>query len=166
MLGLGFSTFSWGVLGLVTAWLFVMGWRARNEKLSETRGFNLIQLALAVASVAVLLVLLSANPMALLGNPDMHVVGNDSNMYRLRWFSDRIEAGLPAVGVFLDPLWVYKSLILLWALWLSFATGALVALGLAELQGRRTTGCPRPRGRQNQGSGCSGRVTIRLHSGR
>ncbi len=121
LLGLGFSTFSWGVLGLVTGWLFVMGWRARNPRLSERESFNLIQLALGVGSVAVLFVLLSSIPMALLGNPDMHVVGNDSNMYRLRWFSDRVDGLSPAVGVFSTPLWVYKSLILLWALWLSFA---------------------------------------------
>lgn len=149
LLGLGFSTFSWGVLALVTGWLFLMGWRARSEKLSETESFNLIQIALAVISVAVLFVLLSSIPMALLGNPDMHVTGNDSNMYNLRWFSDRIEAGLPAASVFSTPLWVYKSLILLWSLWLSFA---LVRWLPWAWQSFRAGGLwvPRPRGRQNK----------------
>lgn len=121
LLGLGFSTFSWGVLAMVAAWLFVMGWRRNKPDVGEPIWFNLRQLVLAVTSIGILLALVYAIPMALLGNPDMHIVGNNSSMYRLRWFSDLAEGDLPAVAVFSTPLWFYKTLILLWALWLSFA---------------------------------------------
>ena len=121
LLGLGFSTFSWSVLALVTAWLFVMGWRERSPVWIDSIWFNLRQVVLAVASVGVLLTLLSAIPMALLGNPDMHIVGNGSSMYHLRWFADQSAGALPPITVFSTPLWFYKVLILLWSLWLSFA---------------------------------------------
>ncbi len=121
LLGLGFSTFSWGVLLLVAAWLFVMGWRARNPEFGQPVWFNLRQLVLALFSVGVVLTLVSAIPMALLGNPDMHVAGNGSWMHELRWFADRNVGELPMAAAYSAPLWIYKLLILLWSLWLSFA---------------------------------------------
>ncbi len=121
LLGLGFSTFSWGVLGIVTAWLFAIGWRAQTPEFGRSLWFNVRQVLLAMVSVIVLLTLVSAIPMALLGDPDMHVSGNGSSMHRLRWFADRSLSELPAPLVYSVPLWAYKILILLWSLWLSFA---------------------------------------------
>ena len=57
----------------------------------------------------------------LLGTPDMHVVGNDSWGNWLNWFADSAEGTLPTAVACSVPLWVYKVLILAWALWLSFA---------------------------------------------
>jgi hypothetical protein len=51
----------------------------------------------------------------------MHIVGNDSRGNSLQWFADRSESLLPRAMVISLPMWVYKSLILAWALWLSFA---------------------------------------------
>ena len=121
LLGLGFSTFSWGVLMLVAGWLFVMGWRARSTEFGAPIWFNLRQLLLALASIGVILSLVYAIPMALLGNPDMHVIGNGSSMHSLRWFDDRSLGGTPVVAAMSVPMWAYKLLILLWSLWLSFA---------------------------------------------
>ncbi|MDH3586053.1 MAG: hypothetical protein OEQ30_03110, partial [Gammaproteobacteria bacterium] len=52
---------------------------------------------------------------------DMHVTGNGSGGSSLVWFADRSESALPAASAWSVPIWIYKVLILAWALWLSFA---------------------------------------------
>lgn len=121
LLGLGFSTFSWPILMAVGAWLFMMGWRLRSTEFGKPLWFNLRQLVLALISIAVVITVVSAIPMALLGNPDMHVLGNGSSMHYLRWFADRSAGLTPEVAALSVPMWFYKLLILLWSLWLSFA---------------------------------------------
>ena len=56
-------------------------------------------------------------PGGLLGTPDMHVTGNGSAGNSLVWFADRSESALPVATAFTVPIWVYKVLILAWALW-------------------------------------------------
>ena len=51
----------------------------------------------------------------------MHITGNESFGNSLHWFADRSDGVLPQASVLTAPLWFYKALILLWALWLSFA---------------------------------------------
>jgi hypothetical protein len=60
-------------------------------------------------------------PSGLLGTPDMHVTGNGSIGNSLAWFADRSESVLPSATAWSVPIWIYKVLILAWALWLSFA---------------------------------------------
>ncbi|MGH8496104.1 MAG: hypothetical protein ACREVN_08195 [Gammaproteobacteria bacterium] len=121
LLGIGLSTFSWGVLLIFAAWLFLMAWRGRHRaELSPSR-FNFVQLTLAVVSVIALASLVRAVPQGLLGTPDMHIVGNGSYGHELRWFQDRTDATLPVASAITAPLWLYKTAMLLWALWLSFA---------------------------------------------
>lgn len=122
LLGLGFSAFDWGAFALVVGWLILLGLRAR---LAEPAGwsrwrFNLAQLGLAVLTVLALLVLVAAVPKGLLGQPDMHVAGNDSSAWALRWFADRSDGMLPAAGAFSVSLWWYKLAMLAWALWLAY----------------------------------------------
>ncbi|MBN8922090.1 MAG: hypothetical protein BGP10_17555 [Rhodanobacter sp. 68-29] len=122
LLGLGFSAFAWGAFALVVAWLILTGLRARwtpAEKLPAMR-FNLVQLGLALLTVVALAVLVAAVPKGLLGVPDMHVVGNGSHAWRLRWFADQGNGVLPVGGVLSVSLWFYKLAILAWALWLAF----------------------------------------------
>jgi len=122
LLGLGFSAFDWGAFVLVVGWLILLGLRAR---LAEPAGwprwrFNLAQLGLAVLTVFALLVLVGAVPKGLLGQPDMHVAGNGSTAWALRWFADRSSGDLPAAGVLSVSLWWYKLAMLAWALWLAY----------------------------------------------
>lgn len=122
LLGLGFSAFDWGAFALVVGWLILLGLRAR---LAEPAGwdrwrFNLVQLGLAVLTVFALLVLVGAVPRGLLGQPDMHVAGNDSTAWALHWFADRSSGSLPAAGVLSVSLWWYKLAMLAWALWLAY----------------------------------------------
>ncbi len=121
LLGLGFSTFSWGVLLLIGLWLFALARRRNTPMPASNTLYNLVQVALALLTVATLAALLIAIPQALLGYPDMHVTGNGSSSGRLLWFSDRIAGQLPGASAWSVPLWVYKGAILLWALWLAFA---------------------------------------------
>lgn len=121
LLGLGFSASAWSAYALVVAWLIALGWRARGPTMKGDAAFNLMQVALAVLTALALLVLISAVPGGLLGLPDMHVAGNDSSAWKLRWFADQSSGALPAAGVFSLPLWVYKLAMLAWALWLANA---------------------------------------------
>lgn len=123
LLGLGFSAFAWSAYALVVVWLIALGLRARRvppERFGAV-GFNLLQIALAFFTVIALIVLISAVPKGLLGVPDMHVAGNDSSAWQLRWFADQTADALPRGGVFSVSLWAYKIAMLLWALWLANA---------------------------------------------
>lgn len=121
LLGLGFSAFAWSAYALVVAWLIAMGIRARIRPLASPALFNLAQVGLAVLTALALLVLVGAVPRGLLGLPDMHVAGNGSNAWNLRWFADQSTGVLPRAGVLSVSLWVYKLAMLAWALWLANA---------------------------------------------
>jgi hypothetical protein len=121
LLGLGFSTFSWPVLGLVVAWLLIVGGRARWTGETSWWRFNLLQVLVAGATVVALGAIVSSLPVGLLGTPDMHVTGNGSYGNSLKWFADSADSELPTASAWTLPLWFYKTLILAWALWLSFA---------------------------------------------
>ncbi len=121
LLGLGFSTFNWPVLAVVVIWLLGVG--ARDKWRSDDGPwwrYNLQQAGVVAATVIALLSLVVALPMGLLGMPDMHVTGYTPGN-PLSWFADRSESVLPTVTAFTVPIWIYKVLLLAWALWLSFA---------------------------------------------
>jgi len=122
VLGLGFSTFSWPALGFVVAWLLVCGARDKLGvgELNWWR-FNVVQVVIGGLTVAALMSIISALPQGLLGAPDMHVTGHNSHAGVLSWFADRSDSALPLVSALTVPMWVYKAVILAWALWLSFA---------------------------------------------
>ena len=84
----------------------------------------------------------------LLGQPDMQVTGNGSSESLLRWYLDRSGARLPEPWVLSVPLWVYRTAMLAWALWLatacvrwvkwgweSFGTGGPVAVEAEDAGG-------------------------------
>jgi hypothetical protein len=57
----------------------------------------------------------------LISNLDMQVAGNDSTASNLRWFADLSAGVLPQASAVSVPSWVYKLLMLAWAMWLAFA---------------------------------------------
>jgi hypothetical protein len=121
LLGLGFSTFSWPVLGWVVIWLLVCGVRERWQGGDSWWRFNAAQVAVAALTITALIAIVSSLPGGLLGSPDMHVTGNGSIGNSLSWFADRSTTILPTAAAWSLPVWIYKVLILSWALWLSFA---------------------------------------------
>ena len=121
LLGLGFSTFNWPVLAVVVAWLLSAGAREQWRTRLPWRQYNATQAMFALFTVIALLSIIVSLPSGLLGTPDMHVTGNGSTGNSLVWFADRSESALPVASAWSMPIWVYKVLILAWALWLSFA---------------------------------------------
>jgi hypothetical protein len=121
LLGLGFSTFNWPVLGLVAAWILVVGAREKWRPDVSWWRFNVLQLAVVVMTVTALSAIVISLPTGLLGEPNMHVTGNNSSGNALSWFADRSDSALPIATAMTVPIWIYKVLILGWALWLSFA---------------------------------------------
>jgi hypothetical protein len=121
LLGLGFSTFSWIAFATVVVWLLVSGARHRWRPGQTVRFFNLMQVGFVLLTIIALSAIVTSLPAGLLGRPEMHIDGFRSFGYSLRWFADRTDSILPQASVFTAPLWLYKVLILAWALWLSFA---------------------------------------------
>jgi hypothetical protein len=121
LLGLGFSTFNWPVLGLVVLWLVAVGARDRWRISTAWWQYNALQGVLVVVTLLALFAIVLNLQAGLLGTPDMSVAGNGSRGNLLKWFADRAEARTPGAMAWSLPLWVYKLLILAWALWLSLA---------------------------------------------
>ncbi len=122
LLGLGLSTFSWGVLLLFAGWLFVLRWRERTTETEiSSTWFNARQAGLALLSVVALIGLVAAIPNGLLGTPDMSVRGPGTDGTHFGWFVDSTAGALPQSGVVSISLWWYRAAMLAWALWLSFA---------------------------------------------
>jgi hypothetical protein len=121
LLGLGFSTFNWPVLAFVAAWILAVGARDRWRIDGPWWRYNLVQVGIVLLTVIALGAIVASLPVGLLGTPDMHVTGNDSGGNYLSWFADGSDSAIPAARAMTVPMWLYKSLILGWALWLSFA---------------------------------------------
>ncbi|MBK7251343.1 MAG: hypothetical protein IPI06_10905 [Gammaproteobacteria bacterium] len=122
LLGLGLSTLSWGVLALVALWLFALRWREHWQGARAAWRFNVVQLALAFFTlIAVSTLVFSGIRYGLLASPDMGVVGPGSAGDTFSWFVDRSEGPLPQPVVLSVPLWVYRSLMFAWALWIAIA---------------------------------------------
>ena len=121
LLGLGLTQTPPAVALLIAGWLLALGWRGRDSAGWSNNGFNFLQLVLALWTLVALSSLFYAIQHGLLGLPEMQVEGNGSSAYSLHWFQDRAEATLPQAWVVSVPLWVYRFLMLAWALWLASA---------------------------------------------
>jgi hypothetical protein len=124
LLGLGLSTISWTVWGLVAVWLFAMRWRERmaaSQALTPRR-FNVLQVVLAgLTVIAVTSLVFAGVRYGLLATPDMGVTGPGSFGSTFSWFVDRTSAALPQPTVYSVPMWVYRIVIFAWALWIALA---------------------------------------------
>ena len=121
LLGLGFSTFSWLAFAVVAIWLLAHGARRSWGDGMSRLAYNLSQIGFGILTLAAFAAILAGIPSGLLGSPDMSVAGFESSGQRLSWFADKTDDATPQATVFSVPLWVYKALILVWALWLSLA---------------------------------------------
>ncbi|MGX5200797.1 hypothetical protein [Aliikangiella sp. IMCC44632] len=116
-LGFGMSTFSWGALAFVGAWLLSTQWRRQIPDYKQSLLQNWMVIA---SSVIAVFTLIAAVPSGLLQSPNMGVTGNGSSRYMMQWFMDHGEGALGLFNVISVPLWIYKGLMLVWATWLSF----------------------------------------------
>jgi len=120
LLGLGLSVLPAVAALVVAAFVFALAWRGRRQPQSAF-AFDGLQLLLAGWALVSLGLLYVAVHQGLLFRPDMQVAGNGSSDTVLRWYSDRVSGATPAAGVLSLPLWLYRALMLLWALWLASA---------------------------------------------
>ncbi|TLY96779.1 MAG: hypothetical protein E6K44_01255 [Gammaproteobacteria bacterium] len=124
MLGLGLSTLSWRVFVTVAAWLFAMSWREQWRGAYDLKRwqFNMLQCALAALTLfAVTSLVFSGVRYGLLASPDMGVTGPGSSGNTFSWFVDRAASTLPHPVVYSLPLWVYRTIMFAWALWIALA---------------------------------------------
>ncbi|WP_296804906.1 hypothetical protein [Thiocapsa sp.] len=120
LLGIGLILAQVWVVLLVIGWLFALGLRHRLDPLARPAWrFNLIQVGLVVLTLVALAGLLGAVQQGLLGTPEMQIMGNGSTATMLNWYQDRGGPMLPEVWVLSVPMWVYRALMLAWALWLA-----------------------------------------------
>ena len=121
LLMLGFMQLPLFIGGAVVIWFFALAWRGSlSAAKSWVVRFNLLQIALAMASVVALLCMLAVVHEGLLGRPEMFVAGYGSTTENLQWFQDRTtDTHLPQPAVFSVSIWVYRALMLAWALWLA-----------------------------------------------
>ena len=79
------------------------------------------QVAFALLTVVAIFALVAGIRSGLLGTPEMVIAGTQSYGNTLHWFSDRSGANLPQANVISLPIWIYRTAMLLWALWLAWA---------------------------------------------
>jgi hypothetical protein len=128
LLCIGLSQAEIGAAAMVVLWLLALGARKKLKPDMAKGTFNFIQLCLALLSFASLAILVAAISKGLLGSPDMWISGNNSSNYLLNWYTDRTST-FPQAHIISAPLYVYRVLMLAWALWISFALLRLLRWG-------------------------------------
>jgi hypothetical protein len=121
LLGLGLTQVHPLVAIMIVGWLLALGFRKANPLPGGWLSFNLAQVLLTAWTIAALIGLYVAIQKGLLGIPNMQISGNGSSHFWLRWTQDRIGPTTPQPWVFSFPLFVYRVLMLLWALWLALS---------------------------------------------
>jgi hypothetical protein len=121
LLGIGLTQTSIGEAVIVVGWLLALGARGRVPADLGRIRFNFLQIGLGLLTLLALVMLFGAVKQGLLGLPEMQITGNGSSAWDLNWYQDRSESMLPQAWVLSVPLWVYRGLMLAWALWLAFA---------------------------------------------
>lgn len=104
---------------VVAGFLLLTGLRQRHGASLRPLAFNLVQIALVLLALAAAACLFDALRTGLLGQPAMLVAGNGSSDHLLRWYADRIDGPTPEAWLVSVPLWVWRGLMLVWALWLA-----------------------------------------------
>ena len=120
LLLVGLSQVPMEAAAVVVGWLMILGWRV-NQSSEKTRFFNVLQIGIALLTLAALSVLCSAVAQGLLNSPDMLITGNRSSAFVLNWYQDRSASTLPMAKVVSLPIIVYRVLMLAWSLWLAIA---------------------------------------------
>jgi hypothetical protein len=118
LLGLGLTQVPLPVAGIVFGWFFIMAFQDVRRPQSPF-WFNARQLLLLTFTFVFLGCLFAAVYDSLLETPNMEVAGSGSSERLLHWYVDRAAGALPEVWVLDVSLWVWRGVMLLWALWLA-----------------------------------------------
>jgi hypothetical protein len=147
LLGLGLTQVEAAVGLVVVGWLFAIAYRARRA-FAARWAFNFAQVGLVLFTAVALACLASAVHRGLVVQPDMQVAGMQSSNRVLNWYLDRTGGGFPIVGIVSLPLWIYKGVMLVWALWLAASLLRWLGRGVNAFRSqgawRSATRRPRP----------------------
>ena len=121
LLGMGLTQVEPLVAIVIVGWLLALGLREKHALPEAAFYYDLAQLLLVIWTLAAMGGLYLSIERGLLGIPDMQIAGNGSSDFLLRWTEDRIGAAMPQTWVLSVPMFVYRTLMLLWALWLALA---------------------------------------------
>lgn len=131
LLGLGVVVASPLTAFIVVIWFVAM--RKREEITSQLKAFSFhaIQVGLIILTILFIVSLFTSISHGLLGTPQMQIGSPRTDLiqsvltspmsYQLQWYQDLSTDVLPHAWVFSLPLYVYRILMLLWALWLAFS---------------------------------------------
>jgi hypothetical protein len=119
LLGLGLTQVNPLVAIMIVGWLLGLGLRQKHSSQGGWCAFNITQVLLVAWTIAALVGLYFAVQKGLLGIPNMQISGNGSSHFWLKWTQDRIGTTMPEPWVLSLPLFVYRLLMLFWALWLA-----------------------------------------------
>lgn len=130
LLVLGFSTLSAVPFFIVAVAFIALDARRRHPPLQlPPLAFDVLQLALTALSIFAFGSLIAAIPMGLLGSPQMYLAGGHGGDGQLAWLADRSQGVLPQAWALTLPIWIYKALMLAFALWLANAMVSWIKLG-------------------------------------
>ncbi|MET0412171.1 MAG: hypothetical protein ABW217_12795, partial [Polyangiaceae bacterium] len=118
LLSLGLTQVPLIVAGIVFGWFFVMAF-SDLERPERPLWFNARQFLLLGLTLVFLGCLFGAVYDSLLNTPNMEVRGSGSYERMLHWYVDRTAGTLPEAWVLTVSLWVWRFVMLLWALWLA-----------------------------------------------
>lgn len=116
LLGIGIAPLGPGYVIVTVIWFLSVQTRSTHAP-ERPLYFNLSQIALVILTLAMFEVIYSTVVSGLLGTPDMYVTGNGSHQTLLHWTMDRAESQLPSPWAFSFPVYVFRLLMFLWALW-------------------------------------------------
>ncbi|KQW45540.1 hypothetical protein ASD88_11590 [Pelomonas sp. Root662] len=120
VLALGVAPVSFGALAVLAAWFGALEARLRWGGDSRRRGLRIaVQLLLVLLTLFAIGALLDVLRTGLLGYPDLLVAGPGSGSHLLSWTSDRFTEHTASAWVLSAPVWLYRVLMLAWALWLA-----------------------------------------------
>jgi hypothetical protein len=121
LLVLGLAPVSLSGAITVLAWFLALHARRQWASRLGRLGFNTLQVLLVLWTLVAAGSLLEALRTGLLGYPDLMITGNGSSAQMLHWFADRYATDTASAWVLSVPVWFYRVLMLLWALWLASA---------------------------------------------
>lgn len=122
ILALGVAPVSLWALVLLAGWFALLEARRRwTLAMPNTARWLriLLQLLLVLWTLFAIGALLDVLRTGLLGYPDLLVAGPQSSSHVLIWTSDRFTDHTAGAWVFSAPVWLYRVLMLAWALWLA-----------------------------------------------
>lgn len=119
LLGLGVLQLGIGSSTIAVLWFLAVGFYHRFQPKENAGLAFLARAAMVVFTLVFLGLLAGALSTGLLGQPNMYIYGPNRPVSALQWYNARSDGTIDPVGIWAVGIWVYRLLMLLWALWLA-----------------------------------------------